>query len=280
MLPLLLLGSAPTANGAGDGRAALPALRVCADPNNLPFSNQRGEGFENRIAELVARDLGARVEYTWWAQRRGFLRETLNARRCDVVMGIAPGAGPVLTTAPYYRSTYVFVSRRDRNYAIRSFDDPRLGQLTIGVHVIGDDYNSLPPGVALARRGLTQHLVGYSIYGDYRDDSPPSALVKAVERSEVDIACAWGPLAGYYARRSPVALRLEPVAAQGDVAAPFTYAIAAGVRRGDEALRDRLERVLVHRRREIRQILAGYGVPLLPLDGTACGAGPAEGACD
>src|SRR4051812_33060929 len=111
-------------------------LRVCADPNNLPFSNERGEGFENKIAELAARELGARLQYTWWAQRRGFVRSTVREGLCDVVVGVPAGFDPLLTTKPYYRSTYVFVSRRARHLALKSLDDPRLAQLRIGIHLI------------------------------------------------------------------------------------------------------------------------------------------------
>src|SRR6185369_8390665 len=120
-------------------------LRVCADPNNLPFSNEKQEGFENRIAALVARELGMKVEYTWWAQRRGFLRHTLNAQRCDVVMGTPAHMEMLLPTRPYYRSTYAFVSRTDRHLALHSFDDKALRSLKIGVQLVGDDYTNTPP---------------------------------------------------------------------------------------------------------------------------------------
>jgi hypothetical protein len=135
---------------------------VCADPNNLPFSDRSGAGFENRIADVLAHALEVPVRYTWWAQRRGFIRSTLNAGQCDVVIGIAAGDDQVATTRPYYRSTYVFVTRRSMRPAVVSFDDPRLRNMRIGIHVIGADYNSLPPGVALARRGLVRNVVGYS----------------------------------------------------------------------------------------------------------------------
>ena len=135
-------------------------LRVCADPNNLPYSNARGEGFENRIVELIAKDLGADVRYTWWAQRRGFLRNTLLANECDVVAGVASSMGMLGTTYPYYRSSYVFVSRADRRLDVHSLDDPRLKQWTIGVQLVGDDGANTPPAHALARRGAPLHVVG------------------------------------------------------------------------------------------------------------------------
>jgi hypothetical protein len=152
--------------------ASAPPLRVCSDPNNLPFSNQRQEGFENRLAELIAQQMGTRVEYTWMPQWRGFLRNTLLAKKCDVVMGITSGAERVLTTAPYYRSTYVFVYRKDRNLAIRSLDDSALRKLKIGVQLVGDDYANTPPVHALSRRGIIDNLVGYSVFGDYSQAQP------------------------------------------------------------------------------------------------------------
>ncbi|HMH55230.1 MAG TPA: transporter substrate-binding domain-containing protein, partial [Gemmatimonadales bacterium] len=153
----------------GCGPAPKPAreLRVCADPNNLPFSNQRREGFENRLADLIAGELGDTVRYTWQPQRRGFLRNTLNANACDVVMGMPLGSDRVLTTRPYYRSSYVFVSRKDRHLRVRSLDDPVLRKLRIGVQLVGDDYANTPPVHALSRRGIVKNLVGYSVLGDY-----------------------------------------------------------------------------------------------------------------
>src|SRR5690242_9292188 len=115
-------------------------LRVCADPNNLPFSNQQQEGFENKIADLIAREMNATVDYTWWAQRRGFIRNTLEAGQCDVVMGLPLGFEMAATTSPYYRSTYVFVYKKDRGLNLQSFDDPALRHLRIGVQLIGDDF--------------------------------------------------------------------------------------------------------------------------------------------
>lgn len=240
-------------------------LRVCADPNNLPFSNDRGEGFENQIASLIARDLGLDVEYTWWAQRRGFVRNTLNERRCDVVMGVPAHLDMLLTTRPYYRSAYVFVTRRDRQLSIRSFDDARLRTLRIGVPVVGDDYAGTPPMHALARRGLLGQLVGYSVYGDYGTPNPPMRLVQAVADGAVDVAVAWGPLAGFVARRSTVPLVITPAVPPADLrTVPFAYDIAMGVRRGDRGLRARLDSVIVRRQPAIDSILAAYGVPRVP----------------
>jgi mxaJ protein len=241
--------------------AAAP-LRVCADPNNLPFTNARGEGFENRIAELLARDLGTHVAYTWWAQRRGFLRNTLGAEQCDVVMGLPTQVDAVATTEPYYRSAYVFVTQRARRLRIRGYDDPILKKLRVGVQLVGDDGANSPPAHSLSRRGIVQNVVGYSVYGDYSSNSPPSVIIAAVARGDIDVAAAWGPLAGYFAARQRVPLDLTPVSplAAGN-ALPQAFDISMAVRRGDKALRDRLNRFIHERRGEIDRILAAYHVP-------------------
>jgi len=238
-------------------------LRVCADPNNLPFSNERGEGFENPIASLLAADLGERVEYTWWAQRRGFVRNTLNARSCDVILGVPEHYEMVRTTRPYYRSTYVFVTRRDRGLHITSLDDPVLRSLRVGVHLIGDDYANTPAAHSLAQRGMIGNIKGYTLYGDYSKPNPPARLIEAVANKEVDVAVAWGPLAGYFAKRSPVPLDIVPVTPVRDGPLSYVFDIAMGVRRGDSARAAALDAELVRRQPEIERILAAYGVPLL-----------------
>ncbi len=235
------------------------ALRVCADPNNLPFSNARGEGFENLLAQLIADDLGRRVEYTWRPQRRGFIRTTLRAGVCDVVMGVPEAFEMALTTRPYYRSTYVAVTRRDRGLQIASMDDPRLRRLAIGIHVIGDDYANVPPGDALIARGIVRNVRGYSIYGDYSRPDPPADLIHAVEQGEVDVAIAWGPLAGFFASRAKAPLRVDTLAPVAG--APFQFAISMGVRRDDRAMRDRLNDVLRRRQVEIDAVLDRFHVP-------------------
>jgi mxaJ protein len=239
-------------------------LRVCSDPNNLPFSNQRQEGFENRIASLIARDLHADVRYTWWAQRRGFIRNTLKAHACDVIMGLPSAIDMAATTRPYYRSTYVFVSRKDRNLHVGSFDDAILKRLKIGVQIIGDDGADSPPAHALAARGITDNVRGYTVYGDYSKPNPPARIVDAVVNGEVDLAVVWGPLAGYFAKQQRVPLELVPVSPEIDLPfLPFVYDIALGVRREDAGLRQQLDTILERRKPEIDRILASYGVPRL-----------------
>jgi mxaJ protein len=262
--PAVSACSHPTAErpGATAGRE----LRVCADPNNLPFSNDRLEGFENRIASLVARDMRATVRYTWWAQRRGFIRNTLKAGACDVVMGVPGGFELALTTRPYYRSTYVFVTRADRTARVESFDDLALRRLRIGVQLIGDDYSNTPPAHALARRHIVSNVVGYTVYGDYRRPNPPARIVEAVARGEIDVAVAWGPLAAYFVQRQRVPMKVRPVSPQIDLPfLPFVFDIAMGVRRGDTARRDELDRFIERRRADIDAILAEYHVPRVDL---------------
>lgn len=239
-------------------------LRVCADPNNLPFSNQAGEGFENKLAQWMAQDLGARVETTWWAQRRGFLKNTLAAGKCDLVLGAPAGDSRILSTHPYYRSTFVLLSRAGRGLHIDSLDDPRLRRLKIGIHVAGQTQLS-PPAIALAQRGIVANVVGYPIYGDYATPNPPLALVDAVARGNVDAAIIWGPFGGFGALISTQRLAIQRL--PGDVGSPpFSYAMAISVRRGDKALAQQLDRALARRRPQIRELLAAYGIPELPLD--------------
>jgi mxaJ protein len=247
-------------------------LRICADPNNLPFSNSAEAGFENKLAAMVAENLGRQVSYTWWAQRRGFIRNTLKADKCDVVMGVPAGYDLVETTKPYYRSTYVFVTRQDQHLDLASLTDPRLHQLTIGVHLIGDDGNNPPPAQALGQQGIVDNVRGYSIYGDYRQADPPARLIEAVEHGDIDIAAAWGPLGGYFAKHSAVPLTVTPVR-DGEQFAPqqFQFAISMGVRKGDHALRDQLNAFIDGHRSEIASLLRSYGVPLVELPVTASG---------
>lgn len=239
-------------------------LKVCADPNNLPFSNARGEGFENKLVELVAADLGAKVEYVWWAQRRGYVRNTLRAGQCDVWPGVASQLEMLGTTRPYYRSTYVFVTRADQGPAITSLDDPRLRTAAIGVQLVGDDGANTPPSHALTRRGIIENVRGYLLYGDYSQPNPPAAVVEAVDRGEVDVAVAWGPLAGYFAKRASHRLMLKPVQPWLDGPQwPMVFDISMGVRKDDVELRQELDRALERRRPEIRRLLESYGVPIV-----------------
>jgi mxaJ protein len=259
---LLLIGCSLLSGCAGAQAEPVREFRVCADPNNLPFSNRRGEGFENRLAELFAEELNARLSYTWHAQRRGFFRETLREGTCDVVMGMPSSLELALPSKPYYRSTYVFVTRAADGHQIGSMDDPVLRELLIGVHMIGDDQMNTPPAHALAKRGIINNVRGYMIYGDYREENPPARILDALAAGEIDVAIVWGPLAGYFSQRQPVEMRVAPVTPQIDLPfLPFVYDMSLGVRRGDTTLVRELEEVLDRRQDDVQAILEEFGVP-------------------
>jgi mxaJ protein len=239
-------------------------LTACADPNNLPFSNQAGQGFENKLAEMIASDLHARLDYVWWAQRRGYVRNTLNERKCDFWPGIGSNVEVVATSRPYYRSTYMFISRADEGLKGLTLDDPRLKRLKIGVQMVGNDATNTPPAHALARRGIVDNIRGYMLYGDYRAADPPAEIVRAVERGDVDVALVWGPLAGYFAARSPVPLRLEPVTPWlDDVQWAMQFDISVGVQKDDQKLLKQIDGVLARRSGDIARLLASYNVPVV-----------------
>lgn len=236
-------------------------LRVCADPNNLPFSKADGTGFENRIAAVIADELGATLAYTWAPQRRGFLRETLNAGRCDVVAGVPSALKIVRRTRPYYRSSYAFV-RRAGEPAIASFDDPALKELRIGVQLVGDDGANTPPVHNLGRRGVVANVRGYMVSGDSGSPDPAVPVVAAVASGAVDIAIVWGPVAGYYAGRQGAPLAVTPILFDPNhLDLPMTFDIAMGVRKDDVEFASKLDAAIDRRRAEIEAILDSYGVP-------------------
>ena len=259
------VASAFAQGATADKQADAPkGFRVCSDPQNMPFSNDRLEGFENRVAALIAKDFGATPSYIWWGQRRGFIRNTMNATleagRCDVVVGVPAQYDLVRTTKPYYRSTYVFVYPKKKGWTISSLDDPRLKTLKIGVHLLGDDYTNPPPVHELSKRGVVDNVVGFNTF--YSQTNPPSAIIDAVAAGRVDLAIVWGPVAGYYAKRQRVPLEIVPVpSGKGDL--PFTFDISMGVKKDNTALYARIEQILERRKPEITRILMDYGVPLV-----------------
>jgi quinoprotein dehydrogenase-associated probable ABC transporter substrate-binding protein len=260
--------------GQAGSKPAKSEFRVCSDPENMPQSNERLEGFENKIATLLAKDFNTTPTYIWWGQRRGFIRNTMNATlkegRCDIVIGVPANYDLVRTTKPYYRSTYVFVYPKTRK-PITSLDDPVLKKLKIGVHLLGDDYSNPPPVHELGKRHIVDNVVGFSTF--YSASNPPSAIVDAVTAGTVDVAIVWGPAGGYYAARQKVPLAVTPIPSKpGDL--PFAYDIAMGVKKGNDALHARLERLLVERRAEILQILRDFNVPLM--EPSAARPGPAK----
>jgi quinoprotein dehydrogenase-associated probable ABC transporter substrate-binding protein len=254
--------------GSPDVGAAEP-LRVCADPDNLPYSRRDGSGFENRIAELLAADLHRELSYSWQTLGRGLVRKTLGSGECDLLLGVPASLERVAASAPYYRSGYVLVTRADDARPLTGFDDARLKDLRIGVQLVGDDLAATPPGHALARRGALEHVVGFTAGGD-----GPAAgrMIAALSRGDLDAAMVWGPQAGWFAARAAVPMRVRPLAPPPELAAvPFDYAIALGVRRDASglSLRRELDEALSRRRAEIDAVLARYDVPLWPLSEAA-----------
>jgi quinoprotein dehydrogenase-associated probable ABC transporter substrate-binding protein len=239
-------------------------IRVCADPDNMPLSNQKGEGFEQKIAELVAKEWNSKIEYAWWPIRRGFFSRALNGRYCDVAIQAPVAFDMAGVTKPYYRSGYVFVTRKDSGLDIKSLADPRLKKLKIGVNLLNSDAENTPPAMALSRYGVVGNLVGYSTF--YTDTERPEDIINDVAKKNTDVAIVWGPLAGYFAKQSPVPLTLQPLAERDSLSDfPFRFNIGMGVRRRDRALRDSLQTVLERKGPEIQAILKEYGVPVFPI---------------
>lgn len=259
----LCLGAAPALGSAGPAvasPAAAPALRVCADPDSLPYSHRDGSGYENRLAVWLARELHRPLQVAWLPLQRGFIRKTLGEGRCDVLLGVPVGLERVATTRPYYRSGYVFVSRPLGGQPLRGFDDARLQDLRIGVQLPGDGA-ATPPGQVLAQRGAIANVRGFEPLG-----ALPSAqrAVRALAEGDIDAAVLWGPPAGFFAQRAGVPLVVTPV--RGEVAgavSAFAFDMALAVRPGDTALRAALDAALGRLQPRIDALLAGYGVPLL-----------------
>src|SRR2546423_3772944 len=262
----LLVASAGVAlMASGQGRAPSD-LRVCADRYDMPFSNTQEEGFENKIAHLVARDLNATVINFWWPSRRGVLRNSILGGFCDVMIQAPVGLDPVATTKPYYRSTYYFVYRADRGLKIQSLDDSILKHLKIGVILIGYDATNTPPAHALASLGMVG-LVGFgSFYNPDPTADHPQDIVHAVAKDSIDVAIVWGPLAGYWAKREAVPLTLTPLPDSDPPSGmPFAFSMAMAVRHRDKALKATLDSVIDRRHADIVQILQDYNVPMIQM---------------
>lgn len=242
-------------------------LRVCAAASSMPLSNEKGEGFENRLAELVGRELGRSVMYVWFRGGEDPVRDGLANNRCDLVVGAPDQLAGVETTQPYYWSSYVLLSRRDRDLDITSLKDKRLRTMKIGVSAIGGDALFTPPAKVLSALGIGDRLVTYPV----GPDETYSRIVEAVARGEVDIAAVWGPSAGYFVRQSPVPLTMTPIGDTDEFSSRKThlellglqYEFAMGVRPGDDPLRAALNEVIARRQGEIDAVLEAFGVPLI-----------------
>jgi len=233
------------------------ALRVCADPANMPFSNEAGEGFENKIAEIVAAELKIPVEYTWFPQATGFIRQTLFAKRCDVVIGYAQGDELVLNTNPYYRSAYALVFRAGAGLdGVDSLSDPRLKGRRIGVTA------GTPPGSVMARLGLIEHAKPYPLMVDRRYDSPGERMIADIRSGDIDAGVLWGPIAGYFAARGGDKLQVVPLLKEAGTPR-MAYRITFGVRNQEDDWKHQLNAVIARRQGDIDAVLLEFGVPLL-----------------
>jgi quinoprotein dehydrogenase-associated probable ABC transporter substrate-binding protein len=231
-------------------------LKVCADPNNLPFSDEKKEGFENKIAELMGTELGLKVDYTWFPQVIGFVHNTLRAHLCDLVMGTVAGDEIMQTTNPYYFTTYVMFYRSDKGHTLAGAEDPHLASLRLGV-VAGT-----PPSDLLVRHELMSHTRPYALTVDTRSESPTHEMVQDVVDGAIDVGFLWGPIAGYYRKLNDLPLTLVPLKDEPG-AARMEYHIAMGVRANEAEWRRRINAAILKRQPEITTTLRQFGVPLL-----------------
>lgn len=245
------------------------AFRVCADPNNLPFSNKQGEGLENRLAEIWAKDLGVPLEYTWFPQRMGFIRNTLRAvdpqtgqHKCDVVMGIVQGYELLMTTKPYYRSTYALVYVKGRSLdAVRTaadlinMDPERRQKLLIGT------YAETPGAVWLARHGMTDQMIAYPVMSGDPAVYPGEIIETQLFGGQIDAAIVWGPIAGFFARRADD-VDVELILLESEPGIQFDFAISAGVRYGEGEAKREIDALIDRTGEEITALLEAYHVPL------------------
>jgi quinoprotein dehydrogenase-associated probable ABC transporter substrate-binding protein len=258
---LMAVPAAAQAPGLGaSGELVDPhVFRVCADPRDLPFSDEAGEGFENKIAELLAGKLGEPTSYTYFPQVIGFIRNTLDALRCDVVMGVAVGYDLVQTTTPYYRTTYALVLRPGTGLdGVDSLEDPRLKGKHIGI-VAGT-----PPATTLVEQGLMALAKPYPLTVDTRVEQPAQTMVSDVASGQIDAGVLWGPIAGYYAQHVTPHLTVVPLLKEHT---PMDFRIAMGVRRSDQNWKRKLNQLIAGNQPEIDRILQQYGVPLLDEQG-------------
>jgi quinoprotein dehydrogenase-associated probable ABC transporter substrate-binding protein len=239
-------------------------LKVCADPNNLPFSDEKKEGFENKIADLTGAELGLKVEYAWFPQVIGFVRNTLRAHLCDLVMGTVAGDEIMQTTNPYYYTTYMMFYRSDKGFDFSGPQDPRLAGLRLGV------VGRTPPADLLARHGLMMHTKPYALTVDTRVESPTHDMVNDVADGNIDVGFLWGPIAGYYRKHDDLPLTLVPLKDEPG-AARMEYHIAMGVRANEPEWRRRINAAILKRQGDITAILRDYGVPLLNEQGELIG---------
>jgi quinoprotein dehydrogenase-associated probable ABC transporter substrate-binding protein len=237
-------------------------LRVCADPRSLPFSNEAHEGFEDKLAELFAQKLGKTVEYTYYPRAMGFVRNTLNMLKCDVIMGDAQGDDQVQTTNPYYHAFYVLVIRSGTGLDdVQSLADPRLKGKHIGL-IAGT-----PPATIMAENGLIGDARPFPLMVDTRYDAPSKAMIDEIVSGAIDAGVLWGPIGGYYARHASTPLTVIPLVHEHD--APMDFRISMGVRHSDQDWKRTLNRLIAENQDAINKVLFAYGVPIVDEEGKA-----------
>jgi quinoprotein dehydrogenase-associated probable ABC transporter substrate-binding protein len=260
ILPIVLIAAKVAAQTADEGSIELidpKVLRVCADPRDLPFSNQAGEGFENKLAELLAQKLGKTLAYEFYPGATGFVRNTLNAHKCDLIMGMPQGDDIVQGTNPYYRTTYALVSKQGSSLeSVDSLESPLLQGKRIGI-VAGT-----PPATNLAVNGLLGNIKSYPLVVDTRFDAPTSAMMDDLDADRIDVAILWGPIAGYLAKLAKTPMKVMPLVKE-TTGSRMVYRIGMGVRHSDQEWKRLLNKLIAANQTEISHILAGYGVPLL-----------------
>ncbi len=251
------------AQGAGLGAAGElvdpDVLRVCADPSNMPFTDESGEGFENRLAELVAEKTGRKsVAYTWFPMATGFVRNTLRANRCDIIMGYAQGDELVQNTNAYYRSTYVLVYKKGSGFdGVETLEDPKLAGKRIGI------VGGTPPSANMAAAGLMKTAKNYPLMVDTRVmPSMAEVMIKDMLDGVIDVAVLWGPMAGYYVRESGADLTVVPLVKE-KTGSRMMYRITMGVRPSDQEWKRTLNKVIRDNQEEINKILLEYNVPII-----------------
>ena len=246
------------------------ALRVCADPNGLPFSNDRKEGFENKIADIIGQDLGVPVTYVWFPRIGAFVRQTLQKRQCDLVIGTVAGDPEMDTTTSYYHSGYMVVSRADAGITATSVGDPAFKDKKIGLIA------ATPPTDLLVRHELMSQVTPYSLSVDSRFESPARQLVQDIVDHKIDVGLLWGPIAGYYISHEHLPLKTVFLEAEPD-SARLDYRISMGLRAGEPDWRRRINQALQRHQPEIDGILAAYGIPLLDERNHAIATEPTSG---
>jgi mxaJ protein len=239
-------------------------FRVCADPENMPYSNQKGEGFENKIAEVLAKDLGKELSYEFWLDRQGFLRNTINAQRCDVIMGMSTDVDNLRTSKPYYRSGYVYVYRKSSNYNIKDWNSPDLRKGIIGI--VGES----PPTIALRDNDLMANAHPYRLQRDL--NFPPSLMIDDLVAGKNDIAIIWGPIGGYFAKQSKEPLVVVPIPEFKSERNAFDsqkgkseFNISVAVRKKDKDRMEMIQGALDRNQSKIMKILDDYGIPHVPV---------------